>query len=130
MYTWNSIILNLISNKQGLREWIRFNVSGEAPVADCSQKIRGISWLLERLIGCQKSLRSMHLVIDMRYQTPICRNAARRRLAVGYRIVKRFISPIFQGSSNSPLAVPKRRYTNTSLRRTTKACPRHVGAPG
>jgi hypothetical protein len=72
----------------------------------------------------------MRLVIDMGYQTSIFRNAGRRRFVVGYRIVKQPVSPIFQGSSSSPLAVPKRQYTNTRLRRTTKACPRHVGAPG
>ena len=57
-------------------------------------------------------------------------NAVRRRVVIGYRIVKQPICPIFQGSISFPLAVPKRRYTNTRLRRTTKACPRHVGAQG
>jgi hypothetical protein len=85
------------------------HVSGEGPVADCSKKNRGISWLRERLISCQKCPRSMHLVIDMRYQMSIFRNAARRGLVIGYRIVKQSICPIFQGSSSSPLVVPKRR---------------------
>ena len=66
----------------------------------------------------------------MRYQTSITWNAERRKLVVGYRIVKQSICPIVLVPSSSPLAAPKGRYTNTSLRRTTKACPRHVGAPG
>ena len=48
------------------------HVSGEGSVAGCSEKMRGIFWLLERLIGCQKRLRSTHLVIDMPYQTSVC----------------------------------------------------------
>jgi len=71
----------------------------------------------------------MHLVIDMQYQTSIFRDAARRRLEVGCQIVIQPIRPIFHRSSSSPLAVAKRRYTNTNLRRTTMAGPRNVGAP-
>ena len=72
----------------------------------------------------------MHWVKGKRYQTPISWKAVQRKLLVVSRIVKQSIAPIFQVSYSSPLAVPKRRYTNTSLRRTTKACLRHVGAPG
>jgi len=72
----------------------------------------------------------MQWVIGMRYQTSISCNAVWRKLLVGYWIVKQSICPIFQVSSSSPLAVPKRRHPNTSLRSTTKACPRYLGAPG
>ena len=72
----------------------------------------------------------MHLVIDMWYQTSIFWDAVRRRLVVGHRIVKQPIPPTLQGSNSPPLAVPKRRWTNTNLRRTTRTGPTHVGAPG
>ena len=41
-----------IDIKQDVRERIRFMCQG--PVTGCSEKIRGISWLFERLMGCQK----------------------------------------------------------------------------
>jgi hypothetical protein len=91
-------------------------------------KVRGISSILERLIGCQKWLRSMYFVINMRYQTSIFWNAARRTLVVGYRIVKQAhpshvsrVQFLFGCSETS---------VNTKLRRTIRAVPRHVGAPG
>jgi len=67
----------------------------------------------------------MHLVTGMRYQTSIYWDAARRRLVVGYRILKQPVRPTLEGSSTSSLVVPKRRLTNINLCRTT----RQVGAP-
>jgi len=72
----------------------------------------------------------MHEVKENWNQTSISWNAVRRKLVVGYRIVKQSICPIFQGSSSSALAVPKSRFTNTTLSRSNKACLRYVDDPG
>ena len=129
-YTWKSIILKLILNKQvekiGFDSCVRRGTSSKL----FWKKILGNSWLLQRLICYQKLPRSMHWVIDMRYQTSISWNAVWRNLIAGYWIEKQPICPIFQGSSSSTLAIPKRRYTNTTLSRTTKSRPINVGAPG
>ena len=53
MYTLKSIILKLILNKQGVREWIRFTFQERAQ-SGCSEKIGGFSWLRERLISYKK----------------------------------------------------------------------------
>jgi len=53
-YKWKSIILKLVLSKRGERDWNIFTCQERATKRAVLKKIRGISWLLERLICYQK----------------------------------------------------------------------------